>query len=136
MVSWDEFFKKPRRIIAAVLVVAAVVGGFALAYAFGDIIFYLFVGVVLATALNPAVEAIQRCGIRRPIAVALVYACIAWALLVVTIGGAPPWSPLPRRWPMGFPTQANVLDNGWPTPGTEFGQKSPGELWPGFRLTP
>ena len=45
--------RDPRRIIAATLVVAAVVAGFGVACLLSDVLFLLFIGIVLATARSP-----------------------------------------------------------------------------------
>jgi len=90
MASRDAFLDQPRRIVAAVLVVAAVVGSFGLAYAFADVLFSLFVGIVLATSLKPLIDALQQCGVRQSTAVLAVYACVTLLLLVVILAGVPP----------------------------------------------
>ena len=79
----------PRRIVAATLVVAAVVAGFVAVYLLSDVLLLFFIGVVLATALKPAIEALHRPGIPQPIAVVLVYACIIVLLAVVVTVGTP-----------------------------------------------
>jgi predicted PurR-regulated permease PerM len=90
MASSDVSADQSRRVIAATVVVAAVITAFAAVYVVGNVVFLLFVGIVLATALKPIIEAIQRCGIRQPVAVAAVYACLALLLIGLTIVGAPP----------------------------------------------
>ena len=73
----------PRRIVAATLVVAAVIAGFGVAYLLSDVLFLLFIGVVLATALEPVIEALQRRRVPQPLAVGAVYVCVILVLAVV-----------------------------------------------------
>jgi predicted PurR-regulated permease PerM len=61
----------------ATLVVAGVVLGFALLYAARTVLFLLFVAIVLATALRPFVERLERHGATRTGAVVGVYAVLA-----------------------------------------------------------
>jgi predicted PurR-regulated permease PerM len=89
MASPDAFFDQPRRIVAATLVAAAVVAAFGLIYIFGDVLFCLFVGIVLATALKPLVEVLQRFGVRQPVAVMIVYGCAALIFAAAVGVGAP-----------------------------------------------
>jgi predicted PurR-regulated permease PerM len=89
MASPGPFSPEPRRIVAATLVVAAVIAGFAAVYFLSDVLFLLFIGVVLATALKPVIEAIQRRRVPQPVAVFLVYACIILMLVAVITVGVP-----------------------------------------------
>ena len=79
----------PRRVVAATLVVAAVIAGFGVAYLLSDVLFLLFVGVVLATALEPIIEVFQRRRVPRLLAVGGVYACGTLVLVVVIAIGCP-----------------------------------------------
>ncbi len=79
----------PRRIVAATLVVAAVIAGFGVAYLLSDVLFLLFIGVVLATALEPVIEALQRRHVPQPLAVGAVYVCVILVLAVVITVGTP-----------------------------------------------
>jgi len=90
MVSSSSSYEEPRNIIGATLVVAAVMGGFAVAFYLADVLFLLFFGIVLATALKPVIDAIQRGGIRQPVAVGAVYACVSLLLVVAVVVGVPP----------------------------------------------
>jgi predicted PurR-regulated permease PerM len=89
MAAPGVFPDQPRRIVAATLVVVAVIAGFGAAYLLSSAMFLLFVGVVLATALKPIVEGLQRRGIPQPVAVAAVYACVVLILAAVIAAGAP-----------------------------------------------
>jgi len=90
MASSDAFLDQPRQIIAATLVVAAVIAVFAAIYVFGDVLLSLFVGIVLATALKPIIDVLQRRGVRQPAAVAAVYACVTLFLGIgIALGAAP-----------------------------------------------
>jgi predicted PurR-regulated permease PerM len=71
------------------LVVAAVVAGFAIAYLVSDVLFLLFVGVVLATALEPMIDALRRNRVPQPFAVGAVYASVILVLAAVIVIGAP-----------------------------------------------
>jgi predicted PurR-regulated permease PerM len=91
-------------VVGATLVVAAVVAAFAVVYLFNDVLLLLFVGVLLATAVEPLIKAIQRCRVWQPIAVGSVYVCIA-ILLALGITIVAPylinqvrelWSEVPR----------------------------------------
>ena len=89
MVAPRSNFEPPRRVVAATLVVVAVIAGFGVAYMLSDVLFLLFVGVVLATALAPMIEALQRRGVPQPLAVGAVYVCVILVLGMVIIIGAP-----------------------------------------------
>lgn len=77
------------RVVAATLVVAAIIAGFAVAYLLSDVLFLLFVAVVLATALKPMIEALQRRRVPQLFAVGTVYVCVTLVLAVVVVLGAP-----------------------------------------------
>lgn len=79
-----------RRIIAATLVVIAVIFSFWLLYHFRLVIFSLFVGIVIGTALKPVVNWLNRRGLSAMPGAVLVYVVllalvIAFALLVVPL---------------------------------------------------
>ncbi len=77
----------PRRVIVATLVVLAVMAGFWMLYRFSNILFLLFVSIVLATALRPAVRWFERFNVPAPLAVLLLYlfaAALAVASLAAT----------------------------------------------------
>jgi predicted PurR-regulated permease PerM len=79
---------RPRRVVAATLVVVAVILAFGVAYLLSNVMFLLFVGVVLATALEPMIVALQRRHMPQPFAVGAVYAglilLLAAAIIVVS----------------------------------------------------
>ena len=79
----------PRQIIAATLVVTAVIAGFAAAYLLSDVLFLLFIGVVLATALEPVIDGRPAPPLPQPFAVAAVYTSFIFVLAVVVIILAP-----------------------------------------------
>jgi predicted PurR-regulated permease PerM len=89
MASPGPFHDQPRRVVGATLVVAAVVAAFAVAYLLSDVLLLLFVGVLLATALEPVINALQRRGVWQPVAVGTVYICTAFLLAVGIIVVAP-----------------------------------------------
>lgn len=78
-----------RRTLVATLVVAGVCLAFFLVYYLRLVAFLLFVGIVLATLLRPAINLVSRLGLGHGTSVALVYTILALALLVVVIAGLP-----------------------------------------------
>ena len=78
-----------QRVIASTLVVAAIVMGFGVAYQLSDILFLLFVGIVLATALEPVINALRRRRVGQMFAVGTVYACLVLVLAVLIAIGTP-----------------------------------------------
>jgi predicted PurR-regulated permease PerM len=60
-------------VIVATLLVALVVAGFYLLYLFSNVLFVLFVAIVFATALRPAVLWLERRGIPQPLGTLLLY---------------------------------------------------------------
>ena len=129
MASPRSYDDSPRRVVAATLVVAAVVAGFGIAYLLGDVLFLLFVGVVLATAVEPMIDALQRRRVPQAFAVCAVYACVILVLAAAAAVGAPYVSSQVGHWPARFRVRTNRPINGWPAPGTRFGRESPGESW-------
>jgi predicted PurR-regulated permease PerM len=65
-----------RRVVAATLVVLAVACAFYLGYRFRWALFSLFVGIVLGTAVRPAVDWLERRGLERWTAGVVVYLCL------------------------------------------------------------
>lgn len=76
----DEW--SPGWVSRATLVVAGVVAGFALVYVFRQVLFLLFVAVVVATALRPLIRALENRGATHGGAVGGVYT----VLLTLTVG--------------------------------------------------
>jgi predicted PurR-regulated permease PerM len=62
----------PRRIISATIIVVAIALGFYLLYQFRMVVLSLFAAIVLSTALRPAVDWLQKRGVRRGVGVALI----------------------------------------------------------------
>lgn len=67
----------PRRVIGATLVVMLVAVGFYLLYLFSNVLFVLFVAVVLATAIRPGVLWLERRGVPQWLGTLLMFALIA-----------------------------------------------------------
>ncbi|MGD9647597.1 MAG: AI-2E family transporter [Pirellulales bacterium] len=77
------------RVFVGTLVVVGVVGAFALAYVCRSVIFYLFAGIVIATALQPLVVRLMRLGLSRASAVAVVYLSLLMSGLVAAVSVVP-----------------------------------------------
>jgi len=80
----------PRRVILATLAVVSVVVGFFLMYRFSNALFVLFVGAVLATAMRPAVDWLEKRHVPQWGGVLLIYL----ALVLVLVGIAATLIPL------------------------------------------
>lgn len=78
-----------RRSLAVTLTVAAVVLAFCLAYLLRAPLFYLFIGIVVATAMRPPIGWLAARGLPRQTAVAAVYGLLAVILLALTVFGVP-----------------------------------------------
>jgi len=78
-----------RRVIVATLVVLAVMAGFWLLYRFSNVLFLLFVSIVLATALRPAVRWFERFSVPPTFAVLLIYLAAAALAVASFIATAP-----------------------------------------------
>jgi len=77
-----------RQVIYATLSIAAIILLFLLLYRFIQIVFILFVAIVLGTAIRPIVDWLNRRGLPRQVGVVVVYislACLAAALIVLLI---------------------------------------------------
>lgn len=72
----------PRRIIAATMVVLAVGLGFWLLYHFRLVVFLLFTGIVIGTAMRPASVRLQRFGLSARVA-----GILAYLALIILLGG-------------------------------------------------
>jgi len=79
----------PGRIIAGTLVVCAVCGAFALLYQARRVFFFLFIAIVLSTALKPLVAWLERRGLRRDVAAPLLYSSLLLAIAVPIIVALP-----------------------------------------------
>ena len=88
-ISATPEYWKPRRVLLATLTAAAVVAAFAAVYAFGNVLFLLFVGIVLATAFEPLIQFLQRHGTTRNGGVLIVYLGIGLLLAAGAVFGLP-----------------------------------------------
>lgn len=79
----------PRRMVAGTLVVCAVLGLFALAFVARHVLFFLFIAIVLATALKPLVALLTGRGVPRIVSIALVYALLLTTLVAPAVIGLP-----------------------------------------------
>lgn len=79
----------PGRIVAGTLVVCAVCGSFALLYQARRVFFFLFIAIVLSTALKPLVAWLERRGLRRDVAAPVLYASLLLALSVPIVVALP-----------------------------------------------
>jgi predicted PurR-regulated permease PerM len=71
-----------RQVVYATLLVVAVIFSFFLLFHFSQIVFLLFVGIVLGTAIRPIVNRLYRGGLPRPVGVIMVY----FSLLGLIVG--------------------------------------------------
>ena len=77
-----------RQVIYATLSVAAIILLFLLLYRFIQIVFILFIAIVLGTAIRPIVNWLNRRGLPRKVGVVVVYislACLAAGFIVLLI---------------------------------------------------
>lgn len=77
-----------RRSLTVTLTVAAVVLAFGLAYLLRAPVFYLFIGIVLATAMRPPIGWLSHV-VSRPTAVGIVYGVLAVLLIALAVVGVP-----------------------------------------------
>lgn len=80
---------KPRQIVLGTVYVVLVIAGFLLLVRFRNVIFTLFVAIVISTAISPAVNWLQKRGLTRPVGAALVFLLIFSALGGFLATGAP-----------------------------------------------
>lgn len=78
-----------RQIMLGTLVVAGVAALIWLLVRWHDVVFLLFVAIVISTAIKPAVDFLQRKGLTRPAGIILVYLAIAAFLILIFALGAP-----------------------------------------------
>jgi predicted PurR-regulated permease PerM len=86
-VAWEPW--TPWRAAAATLVVAAVSAGFALVYLFQNVVIFLFMAIVLSTALKPFMEWGHRRGLSWSLSVSLVFGALTAAVLTAAAFGLP-----------------------------------------------
>lgn len=79
----------PRRIIGATLIVASVAAGFYVLYRFSNILFVVFVAVVLATAIRPGVLWLERRGVPQWLGTLLIFALIGASMAAIVALTAP-----------------------------------------------
>jgi len=79
-----------RRILLATLTILGVVAGFALLYRFYMVVFLFFIAFSLKVAFDPAVNWLRQRGVRREIGMAIIYALLALALVLLVWTIVPP----------------------------------------------
>src|SRR6185436_15592572 len=79
----------PWQTVATTLVVSAVVLGVVILYLCRDVLFFLFIGTVVATALRPPIAWLERHGISHSTATVSVFALLVGFLLAALLGGLP-----------------------------------------------
>lgn len=82
--SWS-----PRRIIEGTLVVCAVVALFALALVARHVLFFLFIAIVLSTALKPLIALLTGRGVPRLASISIVYSILLTTLVAPAVIGLP-----------------------------------------------
>jgi predicted PurR-regulated permease PerM len=107
------------RVMAATLVLVFVALGFWLLYRFGQVVFILFIAVVMGTVIRPAVAWLHRRGLPRMVGVILVYTLllallIGFGLLLfpliieqgaIIAADVPGYYQSLREWTVNFPNQ-------------------------------
>ncbi|MBE2237061.1 MAG: AI-2E family transporter [Caldilineaceae bacterium] len=79
-----------RRVLLATLAILGVVTGFALIYRFYMVVFLFFIAFSLKVAFEPAVNWLQRRGLRREVSLIFIYSLIAIVLLTLVWMLLPP----------------------------------------------
>jgi len=79
----------PRRIVAGTLVVCTVAGLCALLLLARHVLFFLFIAIVLSTALKPLVSLLSGRGVPRHLAISLVYSLLLTVLVAPAVIGLP-----------------------------------------------
>jgi len=82
---YRRHFSDPQAVILALLLVT----GFALVYAFGDMLAPVLAAIVIAYLLEGLVGTLERRGVRRSLAVACVFLVFVLALLFIALGIVP-----------------------------------------------
>ncbi|MFO0898595.1 MAG: AI-2E family transporter [Pirellulales bacterium] len=100
-----------RRSLTVTLTVAAVVLAFGLAYLLRAPVFYLFIGIVLATAMRPPIGWLNR-AVSRPTAVGIVYGVVAVLLMALAVVGVPLLVVQAEQFMLDLPKQYESL-RGW-----------------------
>ncbi|HVC92965.1 MAG TPA: AI-2E family transporter [Pirellulales bacterium] len=86
-ISWAPW--TPWRAAGATLVAAAVSAGFALLYLFQDVVIFLFMAIVLSTALKPVMDWGHRRELSWSLSVSLVFGVLTAAVVTVAAFGLP-----------------------------------------------
>jgi predicted PurR-regulated permease PerM len=86
--SMGELFA-PRRVVQGTLVVVAVIFAFGLGVRLYLALFSLFIAIIIATAISPAVDWLRRRGLSRAAAVGVVYFAIVVLVVAITWLSAP-----------------------------------------------
>ncbi|RPI84061.1 MAG: AI-2E family transporter [Chloroflexi bacterium] len=81
---------KPRQIMTGTIFVILVIAGFFLIVRFRDVIFILFISIVISTAISPGVDWLQRRGVHRAAGVILIYLLIVLLLVGFLLLALPP----------------------------------------------
>lgn len=79
----------PRQVVLATLYIVAVILIFWILYRFWNVLFLLFSGIVVATAIRPLVEWLNCRGVSRNFGVVLVYLLLAGFLVGLIVLVAP-----------------------------------------------
>ena len=79
----------PRRIVEGTLVVCAVIALFALALTARHVLFFLFIAIVLSTALEPLIALLSGRGVPRLASIAIVYSLLLTTLVAPAVIGLP-----------------------------------------------
>lgn len=78
-----------RDVVSGTLIIAAVVAAFWLIIRWHDVVFLLFVAIVISTAIKPVVEILQRRGLSRPAGIITVYATVTAFMVLIVVSSAP-----------------------------------------------
>lgn len=78
-----------RDVVVGTLTMAAVTAAVWLLIRWHDVIFILFVAIVISTAIKPAVDRLHRRGLSRPAGIVTVYVIILALLGIIVVAGAP-----------------------------------------------
>jgi len=100
-----------RRSLAVTFTVAAVVLSAGLAYLLRAPLFYLFIGIVVATAMRPPINWLAHRGVSRQTAVGCVYGLVAVLLVALAVIGGPLLVHQAERLVQDVPHQYETLRN-------------------------
>jgi predicted PurR-regulated permease PerM len=101
-----DFWALAVRIVA----IAAAIGvGLWLAVTLRAVLLQLLLAVILATGLGPLVDRLQRAGLRRGVAVLLIYLALVLALIVLGVAVIPPIVRETEEFVRGAPTYGDLV---------------------------